>query len=74
MLISLLDLSGASVWEIFVVLACLFSKNYCKAAGGLWAFDPFGRRCKQQTEGSVLTKSRLHSDNRAGVNSLFSEV
>lgn len=70
----LLDLNGSSLWEIFVVMGCLFSKNYCKGAGGLWAFDPFGRRRKWQQEGSVLTESRLRSENRGGVNSFFSEV
>lgn len=65
----LLDPSGFSLWEIFVVMRCLFSKNYHNGAGGLWAFDPFGRRCKWQMEGSVLTKSRLHSETRGGVNS-----
>lgn len=66
MLVLLLDFSGSSMWEILVVMECLFSQNYRKTAGGLWAFNPFGRRCKWQTEGSVLTKSRLPSDNRAG--------
>lgn len=67
----LLDLNGSSLWEIFVVMGCLFSKNYRKGAGGLWAFDHFGRRRKWQTEGSVLTESRLRSENRGGVNSFF---
>lgn len=37
-------------------MECLLSENCCEAAGGLWAFNPFGRRHKGQTEGSVLTK------------------